>query len=211
MKRPYVLWNGSPIEIRRAARPRRGWPRRAPSSGGARCGRQRRPSSRRHQVIETSETVGPKEALVPHVVEVLDHPVAPRFSQGDEAGNDVEVQAGGHHRPEHRPRRRDRPSEVRVVVELSDGRDAERSPHVGDPGRHPGGTRGTQDRAARRMGVDVDQVSGHGTRWPRRGDGGPPCRSGAPLRARDRPGSGRAPLWRRSRPGGVVAGRGPPH
>jgi hypothetical protein len=47
-----------------------------------------------------------------------------------------------------------------VVVELSDGRDAERPPHLRDPRRHLGGPRDTEDRAAGGMRTHVDQVQG---------------------------------------------------
>ena len=73
------------------------------------------------EVLEAGEAFGAEEALVPHVVEVLDDPVAPGLAQWDEAGHHVEVQAGGHHRPEMGPGRGDPTSKVGVVVELGHG------------------------------------------------------------------------------------------
>ena len=42
-------------------------------------------------MIEVGEALGPEEALVPHVVEVLDDPVAPWLPQRDEPRRHVQA------------------------------------------------------------------------------------------------------------------------
>jgi hypothetical protein len=112
------------------------------------------------QVVQVREAVGAEEALVPHVVEVFDDPVAPGLSKRDEPGQHVEVQAGGDDRPELRPRRGDAASEVRVVVELGHLRHPEGGPHAGHPRRHQAGPWRRQDRTAGGMRAHVDEVEG---------------------------------------------------
>ena len=57
-----------------------------------------------------------RKKLLSHVVEVLDHTVAPWLAQGDEPGSDAQVQAGSYHRSEVLVGGLDAAPEVGVIV-----------------------------------------------------------------------------------------------
>jgi len=112
------------------------------------------------EVREAAEHLGPEEALVPNVVEMLDDTVAPRLAERDEAGSHLEIEAHRDHRPEELEGRRYAASEVGVIVELGGRGQADFGPHRGERHGQQRWPCHLDDVVGCLVGADVDQVQG---------------------------------------------------